>query len=172
MKWFFLPLTCLFLVSCTTTGGKTSQTAQNPIQVETLLKTSQSWDGQDLPPYPKGTPEVTILRITVAPGAALPNHQHPVMNAGVLLEGQILVRTEHGKTRQLKAGDSLSEVVNTWHFGSNNGDIPAKIIVVYAGVKGQPITVLDEGETPTNDGMPQVRLVTVIAKGRSCRSIR
>lgn len=151
MKWFFLPLTWLFLVSCTTTGGNPPQTTQNPIQVETLLKTSESWDGQELPPYPEGTPEITILRITVAPGTALPNHQHPVMNAGVLLKGQILVRTEHGKTRQLKAGDSLSEVVNTWHFGSNNGDIPAEIIVVYAGVKGKPITVLEEGDAHSHD---------------------
>ncbi len=151
MKWFYVPLTCLFLVSCTSTGLKSPQASVDPIQVETLLKTSTSWDGQDLPPYPEGIPEVTILRITVAPGTALPNHQHPVMNAGVLLKGQILVKTEHGKSRQLNAGDSLSEVVNTWHFGSNNGDIPAEIIVVYAGIKGQPITVLEEGEAHTHD---------------------
>jgi quercetin dioxygenase-like cupin family protein len=85
---------------------------------------------------------VTILRITIAPGTALPEHKHPFMNAGVLIRGRLLVRKTSGETFQLEAGDSISEVVETWHYGSNNGDEPAEILVVYAGVEGQPVTVL------------------------------
>jgi len=114
----------------------------DPIQVETLIKTTQSWDGESLPPYAEGQPEVTILRITIAPGTALPEHKHPFMNAGVLLRGRLLVKKDTGETLQLEAGDSLAEMVETWHYGSNNGKEPAEILVVYAGIEGQPVTVL------------------------------
>lgn len=89
----------------------------------------------------KGQPEVTILKITIAPGVSLPEHKHPYMNAGVLMSGRLLVKTESGKSLQMEAGDSLSEVVDTWHYGSNNGDVPAEILVVYSGIEGQPVTV-------------------------------
>ena len=49
--------------------------------------------------------------------------------------------TEDKKTLHLKAGDPIVEVVDTWHYGRNDGDTPAEIIVFYAGVKGTPITV-------------------------------
>jgi quercetin dioxygenase-like cupin family protein len=67
-------------------------------------------------------------------------HQHPVINAGVLLQGELTVETNEGKTLHLKAGDPIVEVVNTWHYGINEGDEPAEIIVFYAGVQGKPIT--------------------------------
>jgi len=41
----------------------------------------------------------------------------------------------------LKAGDAIAEVVNTWHYGKNEGDMPAEIIVFYAGTEGLPITI-------------------------------
>ena len=49
------------------------------VKVETLAKTSESWNGQPLPNYLTGTPEITILRITIPPGTQLPLHKHPVM---------------------------------------------------------------------------------------------
>ena len=114
------------------------------IQVKTLLKTTESWDGKKLPPYAEGQPEVTILYITVAPGTALPEHHHPYMNAGVLLKGTLEVKTEHGDVVVVKEGEALSEVVGTAHFGKNIGDEPAEIIVVYAGIEGEPVTVKHE----------------------------
>lgn len=115
----------------------------NAIVVKQLLKTSTSWDGSALPNYPKGTPEITVLRITIQPGAQLPMHYHPVINSGVLLSGELTVITEKNETLHLKAGDSVSEVVNKKHYGKNNGDQPAEIIVVYAGEVGSQITVKD-----------------------------
>jgi hypothetical protein len=35
----------------------------------------------------------------------------------------------------------LIEVVGTWHYGRNDGDVPAEIIVVYAGTADSEITV-------------------------------
>jgi quercetin dioxygenase-like cupin family protein len=114
----------------------------SPYQAEVLSKTSSSWNGTALPAYPEGAPQVTILRITIPPGTQLPVHKHPVINAGVILKGQLTVVTEAGKRLDLKAGDAIVEVVNTWHYGKNEGDEPAELIVFYAGVQGTPISVM------------------------------
>jgi quercetin dioxygenase-like cupin family protein len=107
-----------------------------------LIKSSESWDGHPLPPYKPGTPEITILRITIPPRSNLPMHMHPVINAGVLLKGQLTVTTEGGQVIRLKPGDPIIEVVDTWHYGTNEGDEPAEIIVFYAGIKDESITVM------------------------------
>ena len=113
----------------------------NTVEVDVLAKTSSSWDGRNLPDYAKGKPEITILRIKIPPGVQLPLHKHPVINAGVLLNGELTVVTEDNKTLHLKAGDSIVEVVNKWHYGKNEGNNPAEIIVFYAGILGTPITI-------------------------------
>ena len=111
------------------------------VQVEALVSSGSSWDGNNLPEYPDGKPAITILRITIPQEVKLPMHKHPVINAGVLLKGELTVVTESGKTLHLKAGDPIVEVVDTWHYGINEGDAPAEIIVFYAGVEGTPISV-------------------------------
>jgi quercetin dioxygenase-like cupin family protein len=111
------------------------------VQVDVLSKSSVSWEGSHLPDYATGTPEVTILRIKIPPGVQLPLHEHPVINAGVLLSGELTVVTEDHHTLHLKAGESLVEVVNKWHSGKNEGTEPAEIIVFYAGVRDKPITI-------------------------------
>ncbi len=113
----------------------------NTVKVDVLAKTSSSWDGRGLPDYTKGKPEITILRITIPQGVQLPLHKHPVINAGILLKGELTVVTEDNKTLHLKAGDSIVELVNKWHYGKNEGNKPAEIIVFYAGILGTPITI-------------------------------
>ena len=109
--------------------------------VQQLAKSTRSWSGELLPPYPTGQPEITILRIEVPPGARLEPHRHPVINAGILTKGELTVVTADGLTLQLKAGDSMVEVVNTLHYGFNPGADPAEIVVFYAGEQGGPVTV-------------------------------
>jgi Cupin domain. len=109
--------------------------------VETLAKTSSSWDGKVLPNYPQGKPEITILRIRIPAGTELPMHEHPVINAGVLLSGELTVVTKDKKMLHLKAGDSIVEVVNKAHYGKNEGTKTAEIIVFYAGEVDKPITI-------------------------------
>ncbi|WP_419769962.1 MAG: cupin domain-containing protein [Candidatus Marinarcus sp.] len=112
------------------------------VVVKTLAKSSSSWNGASLPAYPKGQPQVTILDITIPPHSKLPMHKHPIVNAGILVSGELTVVSEKGKVLELKAGDSIVELVDTWHYGENKGDVPAQIIVFYAGIKNEPITVL------------------------------
>jgi quercetin dioxygenase-like cupin family protein len=114
------------------------------ISVKERVKTSRSWDGKSLVPYPQGQPEITILKITIPAGAQLETHSHPVINAGVLMSGELTVKTMDGKVLRLKAGDPIVEVVNTLHYGINEGTVPAEIVVFYAGIVGQAVTVSEQ----------------------------
>lgn len=77
----------------------------NSIVVEQLAKSSKSWDGESLPEYPRGQPEITILRIKIPPGAELKMHEHPVINSGYLVSGELTVIAKDNKKLHLKAGD-------------------------------------------------------------------
>jgi quercetin dioxygenase-like cupin family protein len=112
-----------------------------PTQVQSLAKSTVSWDGSGLPAYPAGQPEIRILRIVIPAGQTLATHKHPFINAGVLLKGELTVQTEAGKTLHLKSGESIVEVVDTWHYGKNEGKEPAEIIMFYASAEGNSITV-------------------------------
>ena len=132
-------IVCALLLALTACAVHARDTHQ--IESETLVQATSSWNGAALPAYPAGEPEITILKVTIPPKAALPWHEHPFINAGVLLSGELTVETDGGKTLQLKAGDPIVEVVNTWHHGVNNGDMPAEIIVFYAGTKDEPVSL-------------------------------
>lgn len=133
-------LLCALCLACLLSGVVQAQDSSG-VTTSVLAKASSSWDGTPLPAYPKNKPEITILRITIPPGAALPLHRHPVINAGALLSGELTVVTEDDRTLHLKAGDALVEVVNKWHYGKNAGNTPAVILVFYAGAIDTPITV-------------------------------
>lgn len=107
---------------------------------EVLITSELSWNGSPIPDYPEGKPKISILKITIPPGSTLPKHIHPVINAGVLLTGELSVEDEFGNKLEMKAGDPIIEVVNTIHYGVNRGKVPAEIIVFYAGSEGMTIT--------------------------------
>lgn len=115
----------------------------NDIEVTTLVKTTESWNGKQLPKYPDGNPEITILKIIIPPKTKLPLHKHPNINAGILLKGELTVISEANDTLYLKAGEPIVELVNTWHFGRNDGTESVEIIVFYLGIQGTPITILE-----------------------------
>ena len=115
--------------------------SERKIEAEVLLKSTKDWRGVTLPPYSEGQPEVTVAKITIPAGMALPLHEHPYMTAGVIIEGTIEVRTDSGDTHIARAGDAVIELVNQAHGGANIGDEDAVILVVYAGVEGEPVTV-------------------------------
>ncbi len=125
----------LCFISCTLANAQ-------EVQVEVLKKSTQSWNGDQLPNYKEGTPEVSILKFTIPPHTKMKWHKHLVINAGVLISGELSVVDEDNNQLDMKAGDSLIELVDKYHYGHNKGDQPAVIIVFYAGTQGVPITVL------------------------------
>lgn len=123
-------------------ASSAAQHAANPnIQVETLLKSASSWDGASYTEYPKGKPEMTVVRLTIPPRTALPWHTHPMPNAAYVVSGQIVVEKQaDGQKRTLGAGQVLAEMVDTPHRGVT-GDEPVVLMVFYAGSPGMPLSV-------------------------------
>jgi len=115
--------------------------AAGDAQSVTLAQTDKSWDGSMLPAYPKEAPEISVLKITIPAHSKLPLHKHPIINAGYLLKGTLKVVTENNKVLVLQAGDAIVEVVSTWHYGVNESDEPAEIVVFYAGTKGSALAI-------------------------------
>src|SRR5215468_322601 len=113
---------------------------QRGVQSETLLRTASSWDGEPYKSYPAGQPELSILKITLAPHTELEWHSHPIPNAAYIVSGELtLERKKDGKKQRFVAGQAVSETVNTFHRGIA-GNEPVVLIVFYAGSPGVPIT--------------------------------
>lgn len=115
---------------------------------ELLARSTTMWTGEPLPPYPTGTPEISVLRITVPPGTRLPLHIHPVINVAYVAKGALTIETKEGKVLNLESGDVMIEIVDIWHEGINAGDETVELIVVYSGVVDEPITVYDDDAEP------------------------
>ena len=138
-----ISMLCSVAVLALTASGTVAaaESEQPSIQSEILARSTSDWGGAELPAYASGQPEVTVARVTIPVGQALPLHEHPYMTAGVVLKGVIEVRTDTGKRHVARAGDAVIEMVNQPHGGANIGDEEAVILVVYAGIEDQPITV-------------------------------
>jgi quercetin dioxygenase-like cupin family protein len=135
----------ILIVICLTalfTASLLPRKEQKPtVKAEVLAKSTKSWDGGTLPHYPKGQPEITIVKLTIPPKTRLPLHKHPVILGGVILEGELTVITEEKKRRNLKSGDPIVEVVNKWHYGVNEGNINTVAYVFYVGIEDQPLSI-------------------------------
>jgi len=136
--FLFICITGLLLVNSVTAKEKIH--AKPSVQIETLLQSSASWDGQPYKSYPDGPPELSVLKITIPANTGLPWHTHPMPNAGYVLSGELTVqKKETGETKLLTAGQVLPEMVDELHRGYT-GDMPVVLIVFYAGTKGMPLS--------------------------------
>src|SRR5690554_3961205 len=62
-------------------------TLPNGVRCETLLKAGASWDGAPYAGYPSGSPEITVVRLSIPPHTVLPWHSHPMPNAAYVVSG-------------------------------------------------------------------------------------
>ncbi len=112
--------------------------AQVNFKATPILQSSTTSMGAPIA-YPKtGKPEVTALLFEIGPGGESGRHMHPNPTFVYVLDGAIDVEMDGGMVHTYTAGDSFLEVLNTWHNGKNKGTTPAKVLVVFAGVKGKP----------------------------------
>lgn len=105
-----------------------------------VIESSASWDGTPLPAYPAGVPRVTILRATIPPRAKLEMHLHRLINAGVVLRGELTVVAEKGCERTFRAGEGIVEMVGRRHYGENRGGETVELVMFYAGAEGMPLS--------------------------------
>ena len=106
-----------------------------------LIRTSQSWDGVDLPDYLQGRPELVAVKYVFPAGQKLGWHHHPVMNYGVLVQGELTIIGQDGKEKVVHEGEAVVEMVNTIHHGENRGTKPVILYMFYLSQKDLPLAV-------------------------------
>ena len=112
-------------------------------QVETteLIRTTQSWNGAQLPDYLQGRPELVVRKYVFPAGQKLGWHHHPVMNYGVLVQGELTIIDKDGTEKVVHAGEAVVEMVGTVHHGENRGTQPAILYMFYLSQEGLPLSV-------------------------------
>ena len=126
------------------TGCKESKAEGNTAQAVTsveLIRTSQSWDGVELPDYFQGRPELVAVKYEFPAGQKLGWHHHPVMNYGILVQGELTIIGQDGKEKTVHEGEAVVEMVNTIHHGENRGTKPVILYMFYLSQKDMPLAV-------------------------------
>ena len=100
--------------------------AVKEVQSTELIRTSQSWDGVELPDYLQGRPELVAVKYVFPAGKKLGWHHHPVMNYGILVQGELTIIGQDGKEKVVHEGEPVVEMVNTIHHGENRGKKDAR----------------------------------------------
>ena len=106
-----------------------------------LIRTSQSWDGVELPDYLQGRPELVAVKYVFPAGKKLGWHHHPVMNYGVLVQGELTIIGQNGQEKVVHEGEPVVEMVGTIHHGENRGSKPVILYMFYLSQKGLPLAV-------------------------------
>jgi len=111
------------------------------VQTFELARTSQSWDGAALPNYPVGKPELVVKRYVFPRGSKLGWHHHPVMNYGIVQQGELTIIGQNGVEKTVRAGEAVVEMVGTIHHGENRGDKTVVLDMYYVSQNGTPLSV-------------------------------
>ena len=126
------------MISCET---KNAENLPTEVVSTELLRTSQSWNGTELPDYPQGKPEMIAVKYVIPAGKKLGWHHHVAMNHGVLVQGELTIIGIDGKKKVLRAGEVVVEMVNEIHHGQNCGTEPVVLYMFYLSQKDKPLTV-------------------------------
>ena len=116
----------------------------NPIQAAQsteLVRTSQSWDGVEVPDYLQGRPEIVAIQYEIPAGQKLGWHHHPVMNHGILVQGELTIVSLDGTEKVVHEGEAVVEMVGTIHHGENRGAKPVLLYMFYLSQEGLPLSV-------------------------------
>ena len=141
-------LAAIFTI-CSTVAVVTACKEANPqsdnsvtsVQSNELIRTSQSWDGVELPDYLQGRPELVAVKYEFPAGQKLGWHHHPVMNYGILVQGELTIIGQDGKEKTVHEGEAVVEMVNTIHHGENRGTKPVILYMFYLSQKDLPLAV-------------------------------
>ena len=137
------------ILGATSVSGAYAQTAEGKVataQRQVLLQADQSWNGKPYTQYPKGRPELTMLKVTLAAHTVLPWHTHPMPNACYVLSGTLTLHDKaSGKTKVVHQGEAFAESVDDVHRGEA-GDEPVVLLITYAGTPGEPTSIPVKGQ--------------------------
>ena len=135
-----LTITSVSLSSCEKANAQEDNPAPKVESTE-LIRTSQSWDGVDLPDYLQGKPELVAVKYVFPAGQKLGWHHHVAMNYGVLVQGELTIIGQDGKTKVVHEGEAVVEMVGTVHHGENRGTKDCILYMFYLSQKDLPLAV-------------------------------
>ena len=135
----------VFMTGCKKTivqeAAVQEDSAAQTVKSEELIRTSQSWDGVELPDYLQGRPELVAVKYEFPAGQKLGWHHHPVMNYGILVQGELTIIGQGGKEKTVHEGEAVVEMVNTIHHGENRGTKPVILYMFYLSQDSLPLAV-------------------------------
>ena len=153
-RWMPLAALCICgTMALTTACGRRTDTedvSSQSVQNTELIRTSQSWDGAELPDYLQGRPELVAVKYVFPAGKKLGWHHHPVMNYGVVAEGELTIIGRDGREKTVREGEAVVEMVGTIHHGENRGTKPVVLYMFYLSQEGLPLAV-QHPEIPLED---------------------
>jgi quercetin dioxygenase-like cupin family protein len=145
-KYRTIGTTAIAVASLTVALAQTRANSVASGRREILLQTTQSWNGKPYTHYPMGQPQLTTIKLTIAPHTALPWHTHPFPNVVYVLSGTLTLRDkDSGKTQVVHQGQAVGESVDDVHRGES-GDESTVLLITYAGTPGVPTSVPAAGE--------------------------
>jgi quercetin dioxygenase-like cupin family protein len=113
---------------------------------DNVLATTKSWNGTAYTHYPTGQPQLTTIKLTLAPHTVLPWHTHPFPNSVYVLSRTLTLRNrDDGKSLVVHQGQAVGESVDVVHRGES-GDEPTVLLITYAGTPGVPTSTPAKGE--------------------------
>ena len=128
------------LYACTEARAQDDNPVQQVVSTE-LIRTDKSWDGVELPDYLQGRPEIVGMKYEIPAGQKLGMHFHPVMNFGILVQGDLTIISKDGLEKTVHEGEAVVEMVNTVHHGENRGTKPVVLYMFYLSQKDMPLSV-------------------------------
>lgn len=111
------------------------------VKTTELLRTSQSWDGAQIPNFPQDNAEIVSIRYEFPPGEKLAWHHHDVINFGFVQQGELTIVDINGNVKVVHQGEAVVEMVGTIHHGENNGNQTVILVMFYVVPKGMPLSV-------------------------------
>jgi len=107
------------------------------VQVTPVTRTNRTVTGQ--PIVVPDHPDVIVSIATFPPGARIAEHQHPHPHYVYVLDVVLtVVNTDANMSFEVKAGEFVAEMQNTWHYGINKGAVPVKLLVIDQVPAGTP----------------------------------
>jgi quercetin dioxygenase-like cupin family protein len=78
---------------------------------EIVLETTKSWNDKPYTHYPTSQPQLTTIKLTLAPHSTLPWHTHPFPNSVYVLSGTLTLEDrDSGKTLVVHQGQAVGGV--------------------------------------------------------------
>ena len=139
--WLFPAILILCIAYVFYACGSAGDDPVPQVQTTELIRTSQSWDGAQLPDYPAGQPEIVGVKYVIPAGQKLGVHHHPSLNFGILVQGELTIVADDGAEKTVHEGEAIVEMVNTLHHGENRGTRPVILYMFYASQPNLPLAV-------------------------------